>query len=453
MTVTRSRTLHFPLQALMGLFIALAACTFTACSNSEPMGFDIEETATIHCRDTNIIASPTQDTFPNIDSIENHEHICDTISEYLPLNDSKYPYAGIPRIVIETENHQAIKDRETEISAKLQIWGEKAPESEIMELTIKGRGNTTWKNPKKPYTIKFEQKQEFLGMKNAKKWVLLANYLDRTLMRNAIAFEIARHTNLEWTPNGKFAELFLNGKFLGNYFVCEEIQINKNRLNISEAAYLLELDINDYEDREFKSLFKKYPINIRNPDNPSKEQIDYIQNYIDTVESFLYGEHKISAIENYLDLQTFADYLIVHELSQNSETLYPKSVYMYKDSNLLKIGPVWDFDWGSFVEYKKGWQAKKGLWFNALLSHDCFKSLVKNSWMQYKKSFENMEPFIDSLAEFTRISNERNIKLWPVDIHSKDFPDMDKSFDESISMMKSVFFQRIIELDSLFMGL
>ena len=144
--------------------------------------------------------------------------------DYLPIDDSEYPYAGIPRIVIETEYHREIKDRETEIPAKLQIWGETAPESEIMELTIRGRGNNTWHYPKKPFSIKFSKKQAFLGMPKAKKWVMLANYRDRTLIRNALAFEIARQTSQEWVPQGKFADVFLNKKFVRFREFCSQIQ-------------------------------------------------------------------------------------------------------------------------------------------------------------------------------------------------------------------------------------
>ena len=264
------------------LYIAFATIAITACSNSEAVGADIEESAVVHCKDADAEISPTQEQtttkkdslkantdinkptskdsiYPNkvaeattkndfakadTTIIHLQEVVCDSVSEDLTLDDTEYPYAGIPRIVIETENHRGINDRETEIPAKLQIWGENASESEVMELTIRGRGNSTWGEPKKPYSIKFKEKQSLLGMAEAKKWVLLANYLDRTLIRNAVAFEITKKTNLEWTPSGKFAEVFLNGKFLGNYFICEKIQIDKNRLNKSKDSYLLEFDTN-----------------------------------------------------------------------------------------------------------------------------------------------------------------------------------------------------------------
>ena len=265
--------------------------------------------------------------------------------------------------------------------------------------------------------------------------------------------EIAKKTNLEWSPSGKFAEIFLNGKFLGNYFVCEKVQINKSRLNIEEDSYLLEIDKHYDEIFKFKTTLKELPINIKNPDSPTSEQLDYIHNYIDTVESTLYEKSENRTIEDYLDTQSFVDYLIVFELTQNSEPKLPKSFFMYKNSTTLKAGPVWDFDWGTFVEYKKGWCAKKGIWFDALLSKEPFKNSLKNSWKQYKPNFEDIPTFIDSLADYTKKSNEQNIKLWPIITQSEDFPDKDKSFDEAISMMKNVYSRRILELDSLFNSL
>ena len=484
----------------VALYIAFATIAITACSNSEAVGADIEESAAVHCKDADAEISPTQEQittkkdslkadtdinkptskdsiYPNkvaeattkndssmtdtivtesasIDSVHPHEIVCDSVSECLSLDDTEYPYVGIPRIVIETENHSEIKDEKTEVSAKLQIWGKKSPESDVMELTIRGRGNSTWGKPKKPYSIKFKEKQSLLGMAEAKKWVLLANYLDRTLIRNAVAFEIAKKTNLEWTPSGKFAEIFLNGKFLGNYFICEKVQINKNRLNISKDSYLLEFDVNYDEDYKFKTSIKDLPIYIKNLDEPSEAQIAYITAYIDTIECILYRNCRNVAIENYLDLQSFVDYLIVNELTENSEPLYPKSVFMYKDTGLLKAGPVWDFDWGTFIERKvNGWKNDNALWYSALLNNQSFRKRIQDNWTQYKNSLKQIPQFIDSLADYIKESNDRNIVLWPISIQSQDFPDKDKSFSEAIAMMKHTYSTRIAKLDSLFYNL
>ena len=457
---------RIPSSVFVALYIAIAIIAFIACSNSETMGADIEGAAEVHCKDVNTIISPTQEEtktkndslktdtsiteYASMDSICSPEIVCDSISEDLPLDDTEYPYVGIPRIVIETENRREIKDKKTEIPAKLQIWGKNAPESEVMELTIRGRGNSTWGEPKKPYSIKFKEKQSLLGMAEAKKWVLLANYLDRTLIRNAVAFEIAKKTNLEWTPSGKFAEVFFNGSFLGNYFVCEKVQINKNRLNISNDSYLLEFDVNYDEEFKFKTSIKNLPVNIKNPDMPSEAQFAYIATYIDTIECIFYGDCQNLAIEDYLDLQSFADFFIIFELTENGEPFYPKSIFMYKDSRLLKAGPIWDFDWGTFIEKNvNGWIINNTLWYNALFKNQTFKKKLQDNWTQYKNKFEQILPFIDSLANYIKVSNNRNIALWPISIQSTDFPDKDKSFDEAISMMKQTYSARIVKLNVL----
>lgn len=139
-------------------------------------------------------------------------------------DDKEYPYAGIPRIVIETENRKAIVDRETEIPAKMQIWGDSTAESEIMDLTIRGRGNSSWEMPKKSYKIEFDKKQSMLGMPKDKDWALIANYADKTLMRNYLAYRLSAALDVFYAPRCEFAELYVNGNYLGVYLVTETIK-------------------------------------------------------------------------------------------------------------------------------------------------------------------------------------------------------------------------------------
>ena len=139
-------------------------------------------------------------------------------------DDKEYPYAGIPRIVIETENRKAIVGREIEISAKMQIWDDSSAESEIMDLTIRGRGNSSWEMPKKSYKIEFDKKQSMLGMPKDKDWALIANYADKTLMRNDLAYRLSAALDVFYAPRCEFAELYVNGNYLGVYLVTETIK-------------------------------------------------------------------------------------------------------------------------------------------------------------------------------------------------------------------------------------
>ena len=367
-------------------------------------------------------------------------------------NDKKYSYVGIPRIVIETENRTKIEDRVTEIPAKMQIWGEKETETEILDLTIRGRGNSTWWYPKKPYAIKLEKKYSLLGMPKAKKWVLLANYRDRTLMRNALAFEIARQTDIGWTPQGRFVEVFINDDFVGTYFLCEKIQVQENRLSFDDDSYLLELDISYDADFKFKSLKRNLPINVKNPKELSDLQFSYIKSYIDTVETILYDSTFDSLnLENYIDFKSFALYWIIYEIAKNGEPNHPKSVYMYKQNGgLLKMGPVWDFDFTTF-SYSRELKNQKSLWYAALRKNPDFEKLVKILWNQHKDFFVGLTSFVDSLASYTKEANERNISLWPISVGRYSSGDEELDYDSAIQMLKKNYMDRINVLDSLFM--
>lgn len=417
------------------IFIAsafLLVVIFSACSNSE-------------CVEG---AENVSDSYNNsIDSGESFPS-SSKIVDYLPLDDSEYPYAGIPRIVIETENFREIKDRETEIPAKLQIWGEKAPESEVLDLTIRGRGNTTWRFPKKPFAIKFEKKQTFLGMPSAKKWVMLANYKDRTLIRNAFSFEIARQTNQKWVPQGKFADVFLNRVFIGNYYICEKIEVKKNRLDLEDNDFLLELDEAYDGLYKFKTPHKNFPINIKYPKELSKSQYNYIYSYIDTIECILYGNCEQQRIQDYINFYSVASFWIVQELAQNIEASHPKSMYVYKDS-VLNYGPLWDFDWGTYTSKKTGLIIKDYLWIDKFRQMKSFKEIVKQEWSQSKELFRKQTLFIDSLVSYIGKSEKKNNERWPITIKEGLVGDEDKDYQTAIQMMKNAYLNRLDELDSL----
>lgn len=364
--------------------------------------------------------------------------------------DKEYPYAGIPRMVIETRNRIAIKDRETEIPAKMQIWGDSTAESEIMDLTIRGRGNSTWAYPKKPYTIKFEKKQSFLGLPEAKKWVMLANYRDRTLIRNAIAFDIASYTSQKWVPHGIFADVFLNGKPVGNYYITEKISVGSQRLDIDEKSFILEIDKRYDEEYKFKTEFRQMPVNVKYPKNPTSEQMSYIKDYMDSVETFLYKDAS-SDYQKYIDVGSFADYWIIHELTQNKEPYHPFSVYMYKDyEEKIVAGPVWDFDWQTFTSAKTGFVIQYSVWNDALLSRRDYRNLVKEKWKSYIDNFKDVVKTIDSLKTYLEKSNTLNYKMWPIKIDECLAGDEEMSYEDAFHEMKSVYENRILELDSLF---
>ena len=412
------------------IVLIVVVCSFCCCSNSDCVNYTDNET---FFANTGLGSSMST----------TDENPC------FPLDDSKYPYTGIPRIVIETDNRKPIEDRDTEIPAKLQVWGECGAESEVMELTIKGRGNSTWGYPKKPYTIKFNEKQAFLGMPEAKKWVMLANYRDRTLIRNAVAFELAKRTSLAWTPSGKHVDVFLNGSFLGNYYICEKVEVKKNRLELDENGYLLEFDPNIDEGRSFTTKYNELAVNIKYPKDLDSSRFNYIRNHIDTVEYVLQQVHD-SLYLDYVNPESVADYFIVYALTTNIELCRPKSAFVYMDhTGLLNAGPVWDFDYSTFKVVLPVTVNSEAPFLMNFFRKPSFLKVLGERWAAGKERFVAMESFIDSLSNYISASDEQNAKIWPIEIAEDFVGDENKSFPEAIEMMKASFRAKIQELDSL----
>lgn len=371
---------------------------------------------------------------------------------------------GLPRVYITTPGGVGINSKDVYVEdGTLSIFDKNGG----LELNIlsdfKGRGNSTWQMPKKPYAIKLSSKAEVMGMPKHKRWVLLANWVDRTLLRNDIAFEIAKKCPaLPWTPRGEFVELYLNGKHRGNYYLCEHIKIDKNRVNIDEidedtpetdlsGGYLLEFDTySNAEINYFYTKHKNLPVTIKEPDEEvitswEHPAYTYIQNFVNSVEDAL-EKGNYSEIESLIDVKSYAEWWLLYNLVGNLEPNHPKSCYMYKKRNgKLYAGPAWDFDCATFIPGRKGALLTQVLWYGYLFKHDAFKSLVKERWTVLKPEFEKVFTYIDEKAEYIRESNEINLEMWPVTQNVNE--DIDLSYDDAVNRMKEAYRERITELD------
>ena len=371
---------------------------------------------------------------------------------------------GLPIVVINTENKAEILDKENWIPANMKIDGVGQFDNYEGTLTIRGRGNSTWSYPKKPYAIKLDTKSEILGMPSHKRWVLLANYMDRTIMRNHIAFEIAKRTELEWTVRGQFVEVVLNGIHLGNYFLCEQIKIDKNRVNITEmtakdiddenitGGYLLEVDRHYDEVNKFKSDILSLPVMFKDPDEEvlQPEQFEYMRNYINTFEQSLFEEDFTTTREyaSYISMETFIDFWLVAEVTRNAEVGSPGSCYFFKDrSGVLKAGPVWDFDWGTFVASSE-FCANKSLWYEQLFKDPVFVSKVKERWEMFKPGFEEVSSSMEAEVRRLLISAELNDEMWSLKNAVMVNGDESMSFlDANLNYVKRNYDNRINWLD------
>lgn len=373
----------------------------------------------------------------------------------------------LPAVLVGTPENISINSKEIWVEGtKISIHNTDRTIDELGTAGIKGRGNTTWAlYDKKPYAISLDKKSKVLGMPKDKKWNLIANFIDRTNIRNAVTLELARRTKfLEWTPRGEFVELVMNGTHQGLYYLCEKIKISKNRLNITEltpdvvsgdaltGGYLLEFDQNYDEFYKFHSSRKHFPINLKAPDEDVPDvQLEYISSYINEIEWQLYHyDPAACSYKDLLDIDTFIDYWFVQEVSGNYGCNGPKSVYMYKDVNeKLKAGPCWDFDWGTYMPEKvTEWRAKTvGLWYPRMFKDPAFVARVKEKWAESKPDFLDIKNYVDSLSAVIKTSAEVDNAMWPLAKY-KINGDENLSYDESIERMKSYIDERIEWLDA-----
>ena len=318
-------------------------------------------------------------------------------------------------------------------------------------VQVKGRGNSTWGYAKKPYTLRLPEKADLIGTGEDRRWVLLANWMDRTLLRNDVAFELARRTSLEWTPSGEFIELYLNGTHLGNYWLGEKIKTGKSRL---QADFLIEMDTYYDATWRFYSTYGRrvnqgangLPIGVKEPDDEdmNDDLLNQLKALFSGVEGSLYPS--IGDYRNKINVQSFIDWYLVHEVTYNGEPNHPKSCYFYFRGGVMYAGPVWDFDWYTFQPGTSGLFIPNSIYFGQLMKDPQFVAELKARWAELKPGFESINDYIDEKAEQIRASEAINWQMWPC---SSSYVNGDErmTFDKSITRMKQAMTSRISALD------
>ena len=355
-------------------------------------------------------------------------------------NDSSlYQLTNLPTVSIHTLDNEIPYDKTHQIVSQLTIISDNGTKLLSESGTTRERGNYSRSFPKKPYRIKFDKKQRVLDAPaKAKKWTLINNYGDKTLMRNLLAFELSRRLGMAYTPFGTAVDVLLNGEYKGCYQLCDQVDINKNRVNITEmtpednegialtGGYFVEIDA--YADQE-KSWFnsnKGNPVTIKSPDEDSitSKQKTYIKNFFNKMEA---------QWKTYLDLNSFLRHFLVGELSGNTDTYW--SVFMYKerDDDMMYTGPVWDFDLAFNndnrtypVNNKKDYIYRSGgscagnmrSFVDKIVVSDAnAKSQLVGLWDEARQgglTEEYMVAYIDSLEETLQQSQKLNFLRWPI---------------------------------------
>ena len=345
-------------------------------------------------------------------------------------------FTGLPILYIDLNSGGEVTSKEVWAPAKLRLEGNLDMDGlELQNIEIKGRGNSTWGTflKKRSYNIRLGSRQKVLGMPKHKRWVLMANYRDKTLLRNAVAFHFSSLCEgLKWTPRYRQVELVLNGKFRGVYQLAEQIKIDINRVNVQEmlptdtdperitGGYIIELDRGvDADQYGWSATYMKgssHRINIKVPDREdgNDAQFQYIRKHMDMLDMLLgttepgkYGP----VYEQYFDLPSMIDQWLVYELSGTTEPNGPNSYYLHKDRGDDKIygGPVWDFDYKSYMpSTARRWINLGALWMPYLLRDQTFVDMVKERWNMLYPKLPSVFEFIDEEIEYMQYSEDEN---------------------------------------------
>ena len=296
---------------------------------------------------------------------------------------------------------------------------------------IRVRGKTTSRALKKPYRIKFNEKTSVLGMKANKSWVLLADYYDQSYIRNYTALTLASYfNNLDFTPTPNHVALFVNGKFMGLYLLCEQIDEESGRLDIeqknenmspTDKDYPLHLVIEkslengktpetDFFINEWAYVEIKYPdyedrmeISQGNGDPVYEYAKEYMAAVFETARTG--GTVNVSfsdvpvSFEDLVDVESMIDYYLLNEILLNCDSCI-KSFHLHKaKGGKLEFGPVWDFDWSldcehwdlpyteSGIEFANTIEiASRSKLFKLILSNESYYNLIAERYSQIKES-------------------------------------------------------------------
>ena len=381
----------------------------------------------------------------------------------------------LPLIIVNTQNGKALEKGADKIPATMRILDNgtntlaDSSRGELMNIGIKIRGQTSADFPKKGYGIELKARActnvadtachdtslKVLGMPKNADWVFHGPYVDKTLIRNALAHWLYQRTG-RYSSRYKFFELYLNGQYKGVYVLLEKIKRAKSRVHIAKlkdedvdgddvtGGYVLSIDkvennsTQGINNEGFKSRDGS-PVLMRSPkkENTNKQQQDYIQNFFNSVEQKCdQGDINSTGCLSLIDLDAAVDY-IMHEDVTNNTDAYICSFYMFKDKDSkggkLQLGAPWDFNLG-FGAYQRvggektdGWRVPQsakggsGEWFVAkwvqnLWSDNTFQQRYKARWAELRSGVwhtKNVDHFIDSLKTHLKNAAGRNFERWP----------------------------------------
>ena len=347
---------------------------------------------------------------------------------------------SLPRIDIDIENGREVTSKDYYLEANFRITGFGTYDNFEDSVQIKGRGNTSWTSTgKKPYRLKFAEKVKPFGLTKGKSWVLLANRQPNSMMANAAAMKIGQMVGAEYTNHIIPVDLYVNGTYRGNYMFTEKVGMANNSVDVDEEeGYLLELDSYFDETYKFESKYSALPVNIKEPDlseyttTAATARKALIAKEFNALDSIV---HKGGKIDNVLDVDACARFMLVNELVCNQEIGHPKSTFLFKElagdpSSKIKLGPLWDFDWAFGYEttgdycvsdytasvFNEDMEDEPGYrFFRYLMGFTAVKKYYYKNWVDFinNKCLDELVDYLDSYYKFAKNSFVNDYNAWP----------------------------------------
>ncbi len=382
----------------------------------------------------------------------------------------------LPIVRITTAGGVPIESKEEYVTGILSIDPNGGPTPFAYEgaLQIRGRGNSSWwLAPKKPYKIKLDSKASLFGFPSDKEWAVLANFPDKTLIRNIVAMEMSSRFEMAYTPRSIPVEVFLNGRYNGEYLWIETIKVSKKRVAIAEmedddiaddavtGGYLLEVNMPADEDFNFTTT-SGVTFSLHDPSPPAAEQLTYITQYVqqteDAIFSVDFADPEIG-YAHYLDVDSFINWYLLNELFSNPDANFQTSCWMYKDRNAkLFMGPAWDFDLGAGnanfndSQLTSGWHVRSAPWLMRLFEDPAFASKVRARWNEMKAGeIDTIFSYVDQQAARLDQAQQNNFQRWPIlELYVWPNTSIPGSYQGEVDQLKSWLEERIAWMDTEF---
>lgn len=369
---------------------------------------------------------------------------------------AEFLLSAIPELTITTTDPSIVEipSKDYYLEGTLAVNGRGGYEDYTGKTEVKGRGNSTWGYPKKPYRLKLNKKAEICGLGKAKNYVLLANHLDPTLMLNSVAFKIGRLLELPFTNHAIPVDVVLNGIYKGSYLLTEQIEVKENRVDLDENnSVMWELDSYWDDEPKFKSTAFNLPVMVKDPDLTT-EQFEYWKKDFNAFTTqFAKEPLEGNSYVDMIDIESVAKFLITFNLVHNMEINHPKSVFLHKEGNgKYVMGPIWDFDWAYDYEgtsnhfgryntplFSSSMNGVGTAFFQRFLQDSRVKAIYKRTWQDFKNNkLDALLQYVDDYAVMLKPSVERNSELW----------ENTRSFDTKVKELKTWLKNRADYIDS-----